>query len=260
MTKRNLRMKYPNCGHWNRVPVNKIFIEQPSSDPKVRALIPMYEPLKIEIRKNCKKVIARPKELIRIVKSLSDPDDMLKEINHRLQVIPENSFLTRLDLMFSMLLSLTIFLLGIAINHPLPKIVSAPLVGLLAIFVFTLIGLVHAIIRDDIVDRFKYWIALLFNFLMFAPYLSYWLAILLIPLQLWIIMAYLGSVFGILLVFAFVLGVNYFTAVFDRFVKRFPTRFPKYPSEKLRSIFIPTALEYLIMVASFGISYLILSS
>jgi len=31
-------------------------------------LIPMYEPLKTETCKKCKKVIAEPKELIRIVK------------------------------------------------------------------------------------------------------------------------------------------------------------------------------------------------
>jgi len=64
--KRNLRMKCPNCGHWNRVPVNKIFIEQPSSEPKVRVLIPMYEPLEVVKCKKYGKVIAEPKELITI--------------------------------------------------------------------------------------------------------------------------------------------------------------------------------------------------
>ena len=38
-------MKCSNWGHWNRVPVNKIFLEQPSPEPKVQVLIPMYEPL-----------------------------------------------------------------------------------------------------------------------------------------------------------------------------------------------------------------------
>jgi len=53
--KRNLRMKCPNCGHWNRVPVNKIFIEQPYPEPKVKVMIPMYEPLEVfscEMRKS----------------------------------------------------------------------------------------------------------------------------------------------------------------------------------------------------------------
>jgi len=40
-------MRCPNCGYWNRVPVNKIFIEPPSSEPKVRVMIPMYEPLEV---------------------------------------------------------------------------------------------------------------------------------------------------------------------------------------------------------------------
>jgi len=40
--KKTLRMKCPSCGHWNRIQVNKIFIEQPSSEPKVRVMIPFY--------------------------------------------------------------------------------------------------------------------------------------------------------------------------------------------------------------------------
>jgi hypothetical protein len=64
--KRILRMKCSKCGHWNRVPVNKVFVEQPTSEPKVKVLIPMYEPLKTETCKKCGQIIAEPKELIRI--------------------------------------------------------------------------------------------------------------------------------------------------------------------------------------------------
>jgi len=56
-----LRMKCSSCGHWNRVPVNKIFIEQPSSEPKVRVMIPMYAPLGVVKCEKCGKVIARTK-------------------------------------------------------------------------------------------------------------------------------------------------------------------------------------------------------
>ena len=63
---KNLRMKCPNCGCWNRVPVNKLFIEQSTSEPKVKAYIPMYEPLEVVKYKKCNKVIAKPGELIRI--------------------------------------------------------------------------------------------------------------------------------------------------------------------------------------------------
>jgi hypothetical protein len=59
-------MKCPACGHWNRVPANKIFVEQPSPEPKVKAMIPMYGPLQIVKCKKCGRFIAEPKELIRI--------------------------------------------------------------------------------------------------------------------------------------------------------------------------------------------------
>jgi phage FluMu protein Com len=61
-------MKCPHCGHWNRFPVNKIFIEQKTSESKIKAYIPMYKPLEITKCEKCGKVIAEPKELIRIVK------------------------------------------------------------------------------------------------------------------------------------------------------------------------------------------------
>jgi Zn-finger nucleic acid-binding protein len=61
-------MKCPKCGYWNRIEVNKLFIEQKTSEPKVKAYIPMYKSLKVETCKKCKGVIAEPKELIRIVK------------------------------------------------------------------------------------------------------------------------------------------------------------------------------------------------
>jgi hypothetical protein len=61
-------MKCSSCGHWNRVPVNKIFIEQPSIEPKVKVMIPMYEPLQVARCDKCGKVIAEPSELVRIMK------------------------------------------------------------------------------------------------------------------------------------------------------------------------------------------------
>ena len=65
--KTRLRKKCPNCGHWNRVPVNKVFVEQPSSESKVKVLISVYEPLQVSKCKKCGKVIAEPKELVRMV-------------------------------------------------------------------------------------------------------------------------------------------------------------------------------------------------
>ena len=69
LSDRNLRMKCPSCGHWNRVPVNKIFVEPDSPEPKVKVMIPMYEPLEVSKCKKCSKIIAETKELIRIQKN-----------------------------------------------------------------------------------------------------------------------------------------------------------------------------------------------
>ena len=60
-------MRCQACGHWNRVPVNKVFVEQNSSEPKVKVFIPMYEPLEVSKCQKCGKIIAQPKELIRSV-------------------------------------------------------------------------------------------------------------------------------------------------------------------------------------------------
>jgi len=64
-----LRMKCSSCGHWNRVPANKIFIEQNTFDSKVKAYIRVYEFLEVVKCEKCGKVIAEPKKLIRIMKS-----------------------------------------------------------------------------------------------------------------------------------------------------------------------------------------------
>jgi len=67
--KTEFKMQCSECGHWNKFKVNKVFIEQPSSESRVKAVIPMYEPLKTEKCEKCKRVIAEPTELIKIVKS-----------------------------------------------------------------------------------------------------------------------------------------------------------------------------------------------
>jgi hypothetical protein len=45
-------------------------VEQNSAKPKVKVFIPMYEPLQVSKCEKCGKIIAQPKELIRIVKRL----------------------------------------------------------------------------------------------------------------------------------------------------------------------------------------------
>ena len=49
--------------------MNKVLVEQDSSEPKVKVFIPMYLPLQASKCEKCGEVIAQPKELIKIVKS-----------------------------------------------------------------------------------------------------------------------------------------------------------------------------------------------
>lgn len=50
----------------DRVSACKVFIEQNTFEPKVKAYIRVYIPLEVVECKKCGKVVAEPKELIRI--------------------------------------------------------------------------------------------------------------------------------------------------------------------------------------------------
>ena len=65
--KTKLRMKCKNCGHWNKIEVEKVFLNPDSSEPKVKVFLPSYLPLKTEKCSKCNHVIAEEKEVIRIV-------------------------------------------------------------------------------------------------------------------------------------------------------------------------------------------------
>jgi predicted nucleic-acid-binding Zn-ribbon protein len=67
--KRFLRINCKSCGYWNRIEVNKLFVEQETGEPKVKVFIPNYNPLKTGTCKKCKTIIAKPDELIRILKA-----------------------------------------------------------------------------------------------------------------------------------------------------------------------------------------------
>ena len=65
---RKLRTKCSNCGHWNRVSVNKAFFQPDSQpEPKAKVMIPMYQPLQITKCEKCGITIAEPKVLIKII-------------------------------------------------------------------------------------------------------------------------------------------------------------------------------------------------
>lgn len=62
-------MKCRNCGNWNRLKVEKVFLNAGNSDSKLKVFLPAYMPLKTEKCSKCNQVIAREKKLIRIKKN-----------------------------------------------------------------------------------------------------------------------------------------------------------------------------------------------
>jgi len=65
--KTRLRIKCPNCGHWNTVKVNKLLIQQSSPELRVKVMIPMCEPLETSKCEKCGKIIAEPKTLTKTI-------------------------------------------------------------------------------------------------------------------------------------------------------------------------------------------------
>jgi len=94
----------------------------------------------------------------------SDIQDTLEEINRKLQVIIENSFLSKLDLMFSVSISLTIFAISLTLNNisSVVGLLRAFLISFLILMIYTLIGEFWAILKNDVVKRFAFWMSLLF--------------------------------------------------------------------------------------------------
>ena len=62
-----LKMKCPSCKNWNKIIVEKVFLNTSNSSSKVNIFLPAYLPYKEEKCSKCGYIIAREKEAIRIV-------------------------------------------------------------------------------------------------------------------------------------------------------------------------------------------------
>lgn len=175
-------------------------------------------------------------------------EERLEEIDRKLQVIVENSYLSRLDLLFSVLLSLTIFFVGLTIaNASLQTEFFSPYwIGLLALLIYTLIGEFWAIIKDDVIRRFKYWIALTFDFVALG-------FILFVSSTFRYFDSVLALVIPLTWFFLFFLPFQrYADDLFSRYVKRFPSRFKDFPRKAGATILFPSIVGIIIFfVVSF---------
>ena len=64
-----LKMKCRNCGNWNRLEAEKIFLNAGISDSELKIFLPAYLPLKTEKCSKCNQIIAKEKGIIRIKKN-----------------------------------------------------------------------------------------------------------------------------------------------------------------------------------------------
>jgi phage FluMu protein Com len=60
-----LGVKCKNCGNWNGIEVEKIFVNAGMPDSKLQVFLPAYIPLRTEKCSKCNKVIAKENGIIR---------------------------------------------------------------------------------------------------------------------------------------------------------------------------------------------------
>jgi hypothetical protein len=182
----------------------------------------------------------------------SDINNSLEEINRKLQLLVEKSFLSRLDLIFSVLLSLTIFLVSLMLNNAwLHRGLFAVFwISMLALFIYTLIGEFYAIIRDDVVGRFKFWMTLPFNFMTLSFLLSVFTTLLILP----VLMLFLGFI-GLVWLVGILLLLHYTDNLFHRYIRLFPSRFRYIPVKEWGKLLFPTLAGHMVLTISFFIAY-----
>lgn len=95
-------------------------------------------------------------------------DAIMEKLNDIEKAQKERSFLSRLDMMISVILTLTFFMLSFLSNNIRPtdlpsRWIFSFLIALLSLLIFIVQGEIRAIILDDIGKRFDYWITLIWG-------------------------------------------------------------------------------------------------
>ncbi len=152
----------------------------------------------------------------------ADIGQKLDQINQKLQAAKENAFLSRLDMMFSVLASLTFFGTGLlfAQYNNIRSPLFSPLLAFFPMLAFTLVGEAYSILKDDITYRFAFW-------LVFISSLGFLGAMTLASV---IVFLFNGS-YSVLILVALIVAyglvkmLNWYVRLFWRVVKQLPSRF-----------------------------------
>jgi hypothetical protein len=182
----------------------------------------------------------------------SDTERRLDEINRKLQIMIENSYLAKLDLFFSVLASLTIFGGGLLLsNFSLQKnVVLISLEAFFPVLIYTLIGEAYSILEDEVTTRFGFWLVLasnsvflvdLFLVASILTFFEFFSVYVLLPL-------------GYALALTVIYSLNKYLELFWRYITKFPTRFPNVQESygrETRKLLKPMMLGVVTYMASF---------
>ncbi|HKZ94844.1 MAG TPA: hypothetical protein VJ249_09755 [Candidatus Bathyarchaeia archaeon] len=180
-----------------------------------------------------------------------DIDQRLDEINRKLQVMIENSFLAKLDMMFSVLVSLTFFgaSLLLAQYNVARNVFFSGLVAFFPMLIYTLFGEAYSILTDDVTNRFAFWLVLVssLGFLVLTLLYSTMVLILRLPDLILVVV-------GTMAAQGLIVMLNRYTRLFWKYMARFPTRFgdlrESYGKET-RRLLIPVMFGLMIYFVAF---------
>jgi len=163
----------------------------------------------------------------------------------------ENSFLAKLDMMFSVLVSLTFFgaSLLLAQYNVARNVFFSGLVAFFPMLIYTLFGEAYSILTDDVTNRFAFWLVLVssLGFLVLTLLYSTMVLILRLPDLILVVV-------GTMAAQGLIVMLNRYTRLFWKYMARFPTRFgdlrESYGKET-RRLLIPVMFGLMIYFVAF---------
>jgi hypothetical protein len=151
----------------------------------------------------------------------SKPSDVLMEkVDEILRFEKERGFLSRFDMMFSVLVSISLFATGLMVNNIRPidistKFLFSTCFSLFVLFVYVLAGEFLAILSDDAVKRFGYWIVLVWGVFMLV-FLGSEVAIVLVMTNVPIFVVPVFSFAYLLIGLALIIGAIFLSHIVDK--------------------------------------------
>ena len=184
-------------------------------------------------------------------------DAIMKRLDSIEKAQKERGFLSRLDMMFSILVSLTLFLSGLFLTSIKPvdlvtKLGFSLFASLLAVFVYTLIGEFYAIVTDHEILRFTFWVILLQGIF----FLTIWGALSTIYLMPVIIALYMGFFIGLPIFVTLVFFLWLIESLYERYLRNLCYRTPR--SRNRGNYFNPFLLGYIILATVFLLLFALL--